>query len=293
MRWPTGISRGLRKKQCDAAGRSRVKSFLPALECLEDRTLMDSAFMALATHVDDRLAALQTLLGTVVTTSAQLPVFNRQMGSIAGDAQQALQNVRGALKSNLGTLDSTKTDAVLEQELYNLLSPLKVLYDSNDNKDVRDEIDVTRDATRGLVITLNVGREVKAKGISTFGLSLPGVPFQLDGAGLDVKAGFVYKQLTFGVNPASHPFFDSSTATNEFQSTLSADLLPPSPNTLLGGSLGFLAVGVKPGGKNGLSASLRMDVQGNTVNTMALSNPKLYGSADVNLDITANFGTAV
>lgn len=288
----SALSRRLAKDQRGTGGPGRPKSFRPALESLEDRTLLDGAFMDLAVEVNRQVDALQKGLAAVVATTAQLPVLNSQMDSIAGDAQKALMKFWGELRPVLESRDSTIAASVLEQQLYDLLGPpgaLKVLVDVNDNKDYRDEVKVDRDPVRGLVITLNVGKETKASKVFPFGLGLPGVPFQVDSGALDVKVGFVYKQLTFGISPANAPFFDANTVTDELQATVSATL---DSKTVLGGSLGFLAVTATPAGPTGLTARLLMDVQIDSAGKIAPKNPRLNGSADVDVKITANFGTA-
>jgi hypothetical protein len=285
MRWTSSISR---RSATHARRLCNAYVFRPMMEQLEDRMLRDTAFANLANYVagkDGPLATLQDGLAAV-TTKANLPVIDRTMNSVAGSAQTALQKFRNGFQSALGSLDSTKSDTDLTTDLYNKLLPLRVLRHNSPS-----DVQVTRDAN-GLTVTLNVGKVVKA-GAFNLGLGLPGVPLQVDaGAGaLQVQAGFAYDQLTFGLGAdGKTPFFDADRVANEFQVTVTARL-DPSAAKSISGSLGFLKVTATDAGTN-LTGNLVIDVQGKSATDLRLTNSQLNGSADINLDIVANVGTA-
>ncbi|HJS08348.1 MAG TPA: hypothetical protein VJ809_11840, partial [Pirellulales bacterium] len=263
--------------------------FRPAMEPLETRVMLDAAFSALATMVDDRLLELEKDVSAVVQTATELPVLGGKIDAVAGTVRTELANFRADFEKELGKLDAKDTAATLQAKLRDGLAELGLLHDIGE-LGYHDDVAVVKQATGQIDITLNVGKVLKNIAGFNFNLGLPGVGFRVKEGGLTVDAGFAYDQLTIGLNADQSPYFRSDLHDNEFKVLVSAGL---KKNVEISADLGFLAViatDASPAPE--LTANLAMDVQGNETSDIRFTDATLNGKVDVNLAIRAAFDTA-
>ncbi|HMF12111.1 MAG TPA: hypothetical protein VKE94_07385, partial [Gemmataceae bacterium] len=259
------------------------------LENLEDRTVPDAAFSNLANNfVEPQLTRLETALAGIAQTKANLPIIDSQLQTFTGDAKRAFDQFRSSLNTILTStlLDSSTSESALRSALYPLLDGSGFLHDLNGNGTADDRLLTKDPATNQITISMNVALDRTVPGV-TFGLGLPGMPLTVKSGPLQVKAGFSYDGLTFGLQGGA-PFFPS---TGTLSATVNAGL---GVGTTIRGTLGFLEISATvpdPNTSNpyypektGLSLGLATDVTPG-----GLANPRLSGSADVNLDLKADF----
>jgi hypothetical protein len=289
MRWTSPMAP---RSATHSRGLRRAYALRPMLEQLEDRTMLDTAFASLATEVDRRLETLQGFLEGVVKTTAELPVLGSKLDkdNFASKAKNALGDFRTAFKGELAKLKTRDSETSIRDNLRTALEDLGLLHDVAGNG-YQDDVAVTKDAAGKITITLNVGKKIGGLPAFTFGTGLSGLGFRVYSGGLDVNASIAYDQMVIGLNPDLTPFFDATSQSDEFKLILGAGLKRGGEITA---DLGFLSVKATDNtvGKDELAARFVMDVQGDSIATMAFGSPKLQGGADVNLNIRAAFDTA-
>lgn len=252
------------------------------LECLEDRTVPDITFSNFANNVvDPHLASLENGLASIAKTTANLPVINSKLQSLTNGTTDALNQFRSTLKTILASLDSSASESALQNALYPQLDASGFLHDLNGNGTADDRL-LTK-AGGEITISMNVGLDRSVPGFQ-FGLGLPGLPLTVRSGPMQVTAGFAYDGLTFGLQTG---YQNVGTLSATVNASLGA-------GTTIRGTLGFLEVSAtvpdpntsKPyyAGPTGLSLTFATDVT-----NAGLANPRLSGSADVNLDLKADF----
>ena len=257
------------------------RALRPLLEPLEDRTMLDAAFGALATVVNTRLDALQVQLTSVATSSVNLPVLNGKLQDISGSVNSTIAQFQAFLQPVLSSLNSKASEKALQAALYPKLDQSGFLRDLNGDGTTQDDRVLTKDPITGAIsIEMNVGMETAANKSFRFGLGLPGLPMDVSG-GLKVKTGFAYNHLTFGLDASGNPSFGSPIG--ELQATVHANF---APNTIISGRLGFLSVLGTDTGTN-LDMTLSMPATDS-----GLGTPVLDGTAVVSLALKTSFTSA-
>src|SRR5262249_36635344 len=118
-------------------------------------------------------------------------------------------------------------------------------------------------------------------------------PFRLTDAGLNVNVDVDYNRVKFGLRGDGTFFFESPDGKSAFTVTVSAT--PANPKGIQG-TIGFFEMRAAPNpiadrpGKSGISLDARLVMD---ANGLALSPPKLAGSADVNLKLDARLSSNV
>jgi hypothetical protein len=264
------------------------------IESLEERVLLDNKLSGLINALDARLAGIDSTLRPIISASSTaLPILNKPLSTVT----EVLDTVKRFRPTIVNTLRNLSDDQLanglaqnaIQNVLYAALGGAGVLGDTNGSGGITmDDVQVTGvDLDAG-----NVTVEVRLTGAVTvinqpftFGLGLPGIPFQIDSKGeLQVSASFDYHNLKFGLNNGT--FFLDTSAADQFKVSVDASL----KNASISGILGFLvatATTQNAPGPTNLHADVTFDV-GNS----GLANPRLGGGADVNLKLAAKFSDA-
>jgi hypothetical protein len=271
------------------------------VESLEERTLLSVDWPSLISGLDNQLTTLDNALGGIGTVN-KLPILNQPLKDV-GEARQAIRTLKTALDNALAPFNDpaalpTSTD--IQTALYNALyvnPAVKLLGDTNhDGTVTRDDVIISQLTDTDAVITVRLTKDFTAgaAGTANFGLGLPGIPLQVNAANnVVVKAGFDLDNLTFGVRNVSQFFLDTvNHLAGETPDRLKLTVEATIQNVQLDGRIGFMtakvADAIDPTQKTKFHGDFTLDVTG-----AGFANPKLNGAADVNLMLTASFGTGV
>jgi hypothetical protein len=259
----------------------------PFLEKLEDRTLLNNRLDPLSNALSTALDQVDAGFRSVVAQSTTaLPVLNRSLSSVQ-ELADSVDRFQGAILSRLreipdADLAGAQARTVIQDALFAKLTQVNILGDRNGGGVTKDDVlveNVNLDAGNVTVEVRLTGSVDATSQTFQFGTGLPGVPFQIDGAGeLNVTASIDYRNLRFGLS--SGVFFLDTSGAGEFTASVTAALR----NTSMSGIIGFLAVNARPSGPTQLTAGLNVDVYGNA-SALQVAAPRLTGSADVNLTL--------
>jgi hypothetical protein len=251
---------------------SRRRSRRPLLERLEDRLAPTVDFMALATGLNQDLATLNTQLATIDSSNA-LPVVNKPLPQIPS-AANLVASFQSTLFNTLKNANNTNAKQNLETNLGALLvGSAGVVFEG-------PSVDPT-----GVTITLHLAQpwQNATPDHTQFGLGLPGIPLLITSPNdTAVQVGFDYGTLKFGVHNTSQFFFDAAQAD---ELTVSVDAtLPDTANSAITGAIGFLPITATDGPT---PTHFHGDFTLNVDNTAHLTNPRLTGQADVQLQMAS------
>jgi len=282
------------------ARNTRQHFFRPFVEALEDRTLLATNWSAFTTALGARLDQLSnSFQSTIASAQSALPILNQPLGSVAEFANtvKSFENpILNKLKSiSIDNLTNAQAQTAIQDALYDVLTAANILGDTDGvNGVTKDDVKVTGVDVAAGNVTIEVRLTSPSLAAASqnfgFGLGLPGLPFEIDGKGqIAITTGFDYKNLKFGLSGNS--FFLDTSGADELTASVNASVVSPSMH----GIIGFLDMDATPntaGGTTGLSANLTLDVQSPTSDSIVVANPRLGGSADINLTLTGSFNSA-
>jgi hypothetical protein len=252
---------------------SRHRSRRPLLERLEDRLAPAVDLMALATGLNQDLNTLNTQLATIDSNNA-LPVVGRPLPQIPSAA-----NLVASFQSTLFNTLKNSTNTNVQQNLETNLGALLVGSAGVDFKG--PSVDPT-----GVTITLHLAQpwQNATPDHTKFGLGLPGIPLLVTSpSDTTVQVGFDYGKLVFGIDPNTHQYFLDASQADEL--TVSVDAtLPDTANSAITGAIGFLPITATDGPT---PTHFHGDFTLNVDNTAHLTNPRLTGQADVQLQMAS------
>jgi hypothetical protein len=276
----------LSRKQASHRG-GRRRPFL-GLEALEDRIVPSGMYDTVATGLHNQFVnsldkAIAGGTGILSGWTAPLPVVGSALKDVSGTVLHGIDDFCTALQSSVGGLDETLAQSQVQDKVYGLLQNAHLLPAASDDANpvqVTGLNVTTHDVTfvLHLVYTDPTGTNL------SFSLGLPALPVSLSGT-VSVRPTVECKNLTFGLHGGSFFFQTSQAAT--LKAGISA-YLPPGPNGSdpLTGHIGFLALTAAPANADApqLSAGVQCDL-----GAAGVANPRLYGTATVNLRLNASF----
>jgi len=244
------------------------------------------------------LATLETVSNTV--SNKEFPILGKLQNSgllqLFDDIANRLSQPQLLQPSTLAfrALAANSVENDIRSTLFNILQP--VLLDLNQDKEVDAQDVVVHQTGEEITVDLKLGNKISFDSSLASNLGLPGLGFNLTG---DAKAGLdLALDLQFGIDKEGQFFFGT-----QKKDELTLGISGSIPNAKLAGKLGFLNLNATDQGSN-ITGTLTVDLaeqpdpQDPTKDgRLTLSelrkvdlDPKLFGSAKVNLDLAANLG---
>lgn len=275
---------------CSTSARKPIRRvskeiFRPRIESLENRVAPAVDLVLIAEKIDSFLLRVETKLNNIDNVANKIPIIDKAFRDIP-EVKEKIGEVRAALKNAVKTADPAKLGQTIKQTIFTGIGPrsnLNILGDTNDNGVDLDDINFTQLDGDAFTIQLDLHKSFSVGTKQKFGLGLSGMPFEVSGdPSVQLEIDLSYQDLTFGWRNDA-PFFTADTP-NELQIGLGATVTGE-----ITGIIGFLQFTAEPNAPVDNGHHLDLIYSMDITNEMTLVNPKINGSADVTLNLKAEF----